>query len=80
MTKWESWYETPEGKEYYKKYLSDIAFINDDKSIKNAYYEYVENIYKKEDSIKNFVGSTFSKFIIFTTLAIGAYIYLKTKK
>lgn len=83
-TKWEEWYNTPEGKEYYNKYLGDIPGISaNTESIKNAYYSYVETIYKTQDGIINTIknSSTFFKVAVFCGIVLFVLINLsKIKK
>lgn len=83
-TEWEKWYQTPAGKEYYNKYLSDIPGINaNDESIKNAYYSYVDTMYKTKDSIVNTIkkSSSMVKIAIFCGIVLFVLINLsKIKK
>lgn len=83
-TKWEEWYNTPEGKEYYNKYLGDIPGINaNNESIKNAYYSYVDTIYKTQDNIIDTIkkSSSFVKIAVFLGIVLFVLINLsKIKK
>lgn len=81
--KWLEWYNTDEGKAYYNKYLADIPGINDDeKTLENAYYEYVDKIYQAEDSIKETATSivNYGKWIIVGFVLIFIYLNIKELK
>ncbi|MDE6886181.1 MAG: hypothetical protein K2P17_03995 [Helicobacteraceae bacterium] len=81
--KWLEWYNTDEGKAYYNKYLADIPGINDDENtLQNAYYEYVNKIYQTEDSIKETASSiaSYGKWLIVGVVLIFAYLNIKQIK
>lgn len=76
MSKWLDWYNTPEGKAYYDKYIANIPGIEADEStIKNAYYEWVNNIYEAEESIKEGVSNTFNFFKWASLIIVAFFIY-----
>lgn len=76
MSKWLDWYNTPEGKVYYDKYIANIPGIEaDESSIKNAYYEWVNSVYKTEDSIKEGINNTFNRLRWLFLLIVGFYLY-----
>ena len=80
MNKWLEWYQTPEGKAYYDKYLKDIPGINEDENtIKNAYYSWVDSTYNITDNIKERFSDFQSVFKIACVLGI-IYIAIKIKK
>lgn len=76
MSKWLDWYNTPEGKAYYDKYLAGIPGIEaDENTIKNAYYEWVNNIYETEDNIKEDISNTFNRLRWLFLIIVGFYLY-----
>lgn len=77
MSKWLDWYNTPEGKAYYDKYIANIPGIEADEStIKNAYYEWVNSVYKTEDSIKDGISNTFIFLKWLSLIIVTFFIYL----
>lgn len=80
MSKWLDWYNTPEGKAYYDKYLASIPGIDaDEQTIKNAYYQWVDTTYKAQDSIINTIKST-SNIVKVIVLFLIIFFILKIKK
>lgn len=80
MDKWLDWYNTPEGKAYYDKYLANIPGINaDEQTIKNAYYQWVDTTYKAQDSIANTIKNT-SNIIKITAIFAIIFIIFKFKR
>ena len=80
MSKWLDWYNTPEGKAYYDKYLASIPGIDtDEQKIKNAYYQWVDTTYKAQDSITNTISKASNIIKIAAIFAI-IFIIFKFKR
>ena len=79
MTKWEEWYQTPEGAAYYEKYLNEIPFINDDTGIKNAYYNYVNSLYNTQDKISSYVKNNLLKILVLGAVLVVGYSFINKK-
>lgn len=80
------WFETPEGKAYYEKYMKDIGGIDEDyltndttQQIKNAFYQYVNKTYEIQDSITEGVSNGVKNIINLAIIAIMLYIIFKYK-
>lgn len=80
------WFETPEGKAYYDKYMADIGGINEDhltsdpaQQIKNAFYSYVNGTYEVQDKITSGVSSAIQNLINLAIIGICIYVILKFK-
>lgn len=80
MSKWLDWYNTPEGKAYYDKYLAGIPGIEaDENTIKNAYYQWVDTTYKAQDSITNAIRNV-NNIVKIVVLFVIIFFILKFKK
>lgn len=80
------WFETPEGKAYYDKYMADIGGINEDhltsdttQQIKNAFYDYVNKTYEVQDEITSGISSTLSNLLNLVIIGIMVYVIFKNK-
>lgn len=80
------WFETPEGKAYYDKYMADIGGINEDhltsdttQQIKNAFYQYVNSTYEVQDNITSGISSAIQNLINLAIIGIMVYVILKFK-
>lgn len=80
MSKWLDWYNTPEGKAYYDKYLASIPGIDaDEQTIKNAYYQWVDTTYKAQDSIANTIKNA-NNIVKIAVILVIIFFVLKFKK
>lgn len=80
------WFETPEGKAYYDKYMADIGGINEDhltsdttQQIKNAFYNYVNKTYEVQDKITSGISSGFQSLLNLAIIGIMLYVIFKYK-
>lgn len=81
-----AWLQTPEGKAYYDKYLADIPGINEDENtIKNAFYGWVNTTYEVQDKVTEtasniITGAKNTFWNMLLIVAIGAFLYYNYKK
>lgn len=76
-TQWEAFLASEQGKAYYNKYLADIDWLDEDeKTLKNAFYKYVNTTYEVQDKLTDTADSIIKGISNFKNNAILVIILL----
>lgn len=81
------WFETPEGKAYFDKYMSDIGGINEDhltsdpiQQVKNAFYQWTNTQYEIGDNIASFAKNSFWNVLLIGGITLFLFYQFKKGK